>query len=275
MIPAKDSSFQMGRTGLAQPVHKVSFTYDFWMDTIEVTQKSYLNFMSAAYAWFGAPAWDDDYGIHSDYPAYYVNLYDAILYCNARSKKEKRDTVYSYTSISDTTGNQFTLKGLKINMKKKGYRLPSEAEWEYAYRAGSTTDYYWGKNFDPYPSTKADSVEFGKYSVWTGNSGSLGSDHPDYGVHVAGSKKPNKFGLYDMSGNLFEWTNDRYGNYSNKSQTDPIGPNSGTNRVVRSSGWSRGSVSCGAAFRLSCDPKNRDYDLGFRCVLPLVIEPGK
>ena len=130
------------------------------------------------------------------------------------------DTVYTYTGVIDP-------RRLMINYTKNGYRLPTEAEYEYANRAGTTTDYYWGRNYPP--TTTADTLAIDSNAVWYYNS-------PNSTQPVA-SKKPNAWGLYDMSGNLWEWCNDWYGSYSASSQTNPTGATSGSYRVLRGGSW--------------------------------------
>ena len=126
---------------------------------------------------------------------------------------------------------------------KKTYRLPTEAEWEYACRAGTTGAY----------AGVLDEM------AWY-NKNSEGK------THAVGQKKPNVFGLYDMHGNVWEWCQDWYGNYSSASQTNPTGPQAGTSRVLRGGSWFNLLVNARAVFRVSLHPSNRDYDFGFRVV---------
>jgi formylglycine-generating enzyme required for sulfatase activity len=132
--------------------------------------------------------------------------------------------------------------------KKAGYvyRLPTEAEWEYACRAGTTTKYSFGDS----------ESGLGDYGWYDKNSG--GTTHP------VGGKKPNGWGLYDMHGNVWEWCQDRYGNYPSGSTTDPTGAASGSDRVARGGGWAPGSDYCHSANRSWGAPDARDRNLGFR-----------
>lgn len=272
-IDAKGKTFSMGSTNGYEnesPVHQVTFTKDFWMDTTEVTQGEYETLMKKMYSGFTAPSWESTYGVSNNHPAYYVNWYDAVLYCNARTKATgSNDTVYTYTSIEGVPGNNCELKDLSIDLTKGGFHLPTEAQWEYACRAGTTTDYYWRKNYDPYPSSAADSNEIDDYTVWGRNSCDKGSGNTGYGTHPVATKKKNVFGLYDMSGNLWEWCNDWYDSYSSGTQIDPIGPdNNSTYRVMRGGSWDFDEFYLRSAFRYYNAPVYTKSNIGFRVCLP-------
>ena len=129
-------------------------------------------------------------------PVSTVTWYDAVLYCNARSKAEGRDTVYTYSSVRGFPGNGvIDLPDFSIDSAANGYYLPTKQQWEFAARAGSQEQFFWGDD------ETADSV--GQYVVYTGNSGGK--------INTVTSKKPNGFGLYDMLGNVSEWTESRHG----------------------------------------------------------------
>jgi formylglycine-generating enzyme required for sulfatase activity len=163
--------------------------------------------------------------------------------------------------------------------KKTGLRLPTEAEWEYACRAGTTTKYYWGD----------DAARLGKYA-WIGdNSGDkpidaakiwkdVNGDVTKYAqalkdnncrTHPVGRKQPNCFGLFDMSGNVGEWCGDWYGGYAAGFQDNPTGPGSGEYRVVRWGCWYSLADHCQSSYRYYYDPAVRYYGVGFRCVQDL------
>ena len=203
MVRLPGGSFFMGQ--LSDSV--VIIPNGFWIDTTEVTQKDYSDLMTNNYGYL-PPKWEG-YGVGDRYPAYFVNWYSAILYCNARSKRDGRDTVYSYSARRavkqsyDITDVLYELDEVGINYNVKGYRLPDEDEWEYACRAGSTTEYYWGDDTTP---------TVVKQYAWYERNAEL-----DYwtvphavsqGTQVVAQLKPNDFGLYDMSGNVWEWVND-------------------------------------------------------------------
>ena len=249
-----------------QPVHTVSFTHNFWMDTTEVTQGSYDSFMSLSYSGYYTPTWQFAFGLGDDYPAYSIYWGDAVLYCNALSRSEGLDSVYTYTAINGTPGSLCYLENVSTDFTKNGYRLPTEAEWEFACRAGSTNDFYWGKDYDPYPSTAEDSAEVNSFAVWSVNSWIFGVGDPEYGTHQVGTKQPNAFGLYDMSRNVYEWCHDWYGEYSGESQVNPSGPASGSWHSVRGGSWGTNAIHLRSANRTFTSPDYQYYFLGFRCV---------
>jgi len=272
LIEAGDAQFEMGsETDFEDesPVHNVNFGRDFWMDESEVTQAEYDSVMTIAYADYISPDWNNPYGVGDEYPAYTLEWGDAVLYCNALSRFAVLDSVYSYTSIIGTPGNLCELEDVTSDITKSGYRLPTEAEWEFACRGNTTTDFYWGKDHDPYPATAADSTEFNNYAVWYGNSWEYGGDDPLYGTHQVKSGLPNAYGLYDMSGNLWEWCHDWYGAYTAGSQIDPTGPESGSWHAIRGGSWANHAEYLRATNRTFYAPCYYYYLIGFRTVLPV------
>ena len=137
---------------------------------------------------------------------------------------------------------------VQVYCEKVGKRLPTEAEWEYAARAGSTTKYYWGDEMD------------GQYTWYDLNS--------NIKTHQVAQKKPNKFSLYDMSGNVWEWCGDWYDKkyYKSNIQIDPKGPSSGGYRIIRGGSWRFNGNFLGSAFRFRSAPNYHLNYLGFRCV---------
>jgi formylglycine-generating enzyme required for sulfatase activity len=139
----------------------------------------------------------------------------------------------------------------KLNAQTgKNYRLPTEAEWEYAARGGKQSRGY----------TYSGSNDLG--SVASNNSGSK--------KHAVGGKQANELGIYDMSGNVSEWCSDWYGNYSSYNETNPTGASSGQFRVLRGGSWADFASFCRSAFRSSDNPVSRRSYYGFRLVLPAV-----
>ncbi len=269
LIPSGGKTFTMGNSSGGES-QQVSFTKDFYMDSTEVTQKQYNDLMTTTYTGYTTTSWTTRLGLGDNNPAYFVNWYDAVLYCNARSKEAGKDTVYTYDGITGTTGNDCVLTNVAIDYDVNGFRLPTEAEWEYAARAGTTTDYYWGKDYNPYPATTADTNEVNSYSVNRYNSHDKGIDTPDFGTHVVATKLPNAFGLYDMSGNVWEWCGDRYGLYSNSAEVDPSGATTGSRRILRGGCW---YDAFGASFlrsgrRHDIYPEFEGTGYGFRVVCP-------
>ena len=260
-IPA--GTFQMGSTAGdpdEKPVHGVTISKGYFMGRHEVTQQLYLAVMKE---WGGTEP-SSTYGVGDDYPAYYVSWYDAVVYCNRRSIAEDLTPCYAIDGETDPskwgdgtvpTSNDSKWNGVICNWEANGYRLPTEAEWEYAARAGDDTT-----NARTWSGTKTD-ADLGTYA-WFGGSN---------GTSEVGKKDPNAWGLYDMSGNVWEWCWDWYGNYSAESVTNPTGPadgSSGGYRVDRGGGWYNYAVSCAVSCRNYYDPGIRNYNLGFRLVRP-------
>jgi formylglycine-generating enzyme required for sulfatase activity len=135
----------------------------------------------------------------------------------------------------------------KSYCEKVGKRLPTEAEWEYACRAGTTTQYYWGNEMD------------GNYGWFDGNSSNK--------THPVGEKKPNAWGLYDMSGNVWEWCSDWYdeGYYKSSPESNPSGASSGRYRVLRGGSWGSNGSYLRSGYRDWDSPDRRAYINGFRC----------
>jgi hypothetical protein len=191
-ITSSGKSFKQGwNDSLAsiveKPAMRSSFTYDFYLDTTEVTQKHFFDCTGRR------PVPESSlYGVGDAYPVYYVSWFDAVLFCNARSNAEKVDTVYTYSAIKTLpSGSVYELTGLCCLFSGKGYRLPTEAEWEFAGRGASSALPY---------STQSDSLLTGRKAWYLANSNEKSSP--------MAQKEPNSLGLYDMAGNLFEWTND-------------------------------------------------------------------
>lgn len=148
----------------------------------------------------------------------------------------------------------------KLNGLGQGtFRLSTEAEWEYACRAGSTTAFYWGED--------SSFTEIANYA-WYG-------DYPNGQTHEVGLKRPNAWGLYDMSGNLFEWCQDWYGNYSSSAQIDPTGAVSGSYHVVRGCSWINYPEELRSAYRSYGGPGYWGFCVGFRIVLENTPLPTK
>ena len=145
----------------------------------------------------------------------------------------------------------------KLNqMTGQHFRLPTEAEWEYAARGGNRSQGY----------KYAGSNTVGDVAWYYDNSCALGSSNPDYGTHPVATKAPNELGLYDMSGNVYEWCQDWYGSYSSDAQTNPTGPASGSFRVDRGGGWNFDARLC----RVSCRgdaPSGAYFNFGLRLAL--------
>ena len=245
LIPAKqDSSFKMGQAGIADTVHSVYFTYNFWIDSTEVTQVDFVSMMHFNPSYFSTVP---------NGPVEQVTWYDAALFCNVRSKREGLDTVYIYLTKNYSGNNCVGFNGMNINYNSNGFRLPTEAEWEYSCRAGTKTEYYWGLQ----------SIE--EYAWYKDNSNST--------THSVGQKRPNNYGLYDMNGNVLEWCNDyKVGDYISAVQVDPFGANTGSFRALRGGSWYLRAVNNSSCIRTSGSPGSIMSTHGFRVVLPVQNE---
>ena len=139
----------------------------------------------------------------------------------------------------------------KLNqMSGKSYRLPTETEWEYAARGGNKRKDY----------TYAGSNDLDSVAWYTANNNAK--------PHIVGAKKPNELGICDMSGNVWEWCSDRYGDYTSSAQTNPQGPSMGSDRVMRGGSWNYTAQYCRSAIRNYYQPDDRSFHLGFRLVSP-------
>ena len=232
------------------PVHTVTVS-DFYMGKYEVTQAEWSQYMPAE-------SWSSTHGVGDTYPAYYVNWYKTIKFCNLRSMAEGLTPCYTINSSTDPadwgavpTSNDATWDAAICNWSANGYRLPSEAEWEYAARGGL----HHGDNFR-YSGCHEQS-DLTNYAWYSANS--------DFSTHPVGTKLPNQLGLYDMSGNLWEWCWDWYGSYTSDSVTNPYGPTTGSRRVSRGGGWDWYSPAVlRVAYRFDYTPYYSYADHGFR-----------
>lgn len=230
MIKVEAGTFEMGKSADGDdwnPVHAVMLTKDYYIGETEVTQALWKAVMGYSPTSDGSN-WTSLYGLGDNYPAYYISYEDVLSFI---------------TKLNEKTGQKF--------------RMPTEAEWEYAAKGGKKSQGY----------TYSGSNTIGDVAWYNMNSYEMGVSSPDYGTHVVKTKQPNEFGLYDMTGNVAEWCSDWNGSYSRSPVTDPTGPESGSDRVLRGGNWGAGSKLCSAVNRNYGTPTVRFYCFGFRLAL--------
>ena len=206
-----------------------------------------------------------------------VTWYDAVYFCNALSEKLNLTKAY-VIEVSSVSSNHITGATVTTVANANGYRLPTEAEWEFAARGGDSTKPDWNYLFSgaacaegiAYSSSKntgLDSVGWYWYNIANGTTSDaiISSGTAGYGTHEVGKKDANLLGLYDMSGNVWEWCYDWYGSVSTGDVTDPAGASSGSARVLRGGSWgSNVAYFATVCIRREVSPDYRIDDLGFR-----------
>ncbi|MBP5258599.1 MAG: formylglycine-generating enzyme family protein [Prevotella sp.] len=222
MVKVDGGTFQMGSASGykdEKPAHSVTLS-DYYIGEMEVTQELWQAVMGSNYSYFKG----------NKRPMECISWND----CQEFISK-----------LNELTGQTF--------------RMPTEAEWEFAARGGMKS-----KGYTYSGSNNIDDVAW-----YYDNSYAKGSSSPDYGTHDVATKSPNELGIYDMSGNVWEWCQDWYGSYSSIDQTNPLGPDSGSYRVFRGSSWDYGADHCRTVNRGSDSPLDAGYCIGLRLALPL------
>jgi formylglycine-generating enzyme required for sulfatase activity len=232
MVSIPGGQFTMGDKDEPDATPHEVVVSPFLMDKYLVTQEHYQKLMGDNPSRWKAPT----------NPIEQVRWSDAVKFCNARSTAEGLKPCYN-------------LDTWECNFEANGYRLPTEAEWECACRAGTKTTYFFGDN----------ASQLGDFAWFEKNAGG----HPQ----PVGQKKPNAWGLYDICGNLWQWCNDFYGveYYAQSPKENPRGPKEGDSRVVRGGAWKFSGDNCRSGYRYNENPGYVDvcfgYDIyGFRCV---------
>lgn len=217
--------------------HQVTLTKDFYMGKYEVTNAQFCEFLNEKGIGSDGKYATSDYGSQT----LMGPDTEGVMYSDGKWSPQSGYDDYPVVMETWYGANEYA--------KWIGGALPTEAQWEYACRAGSTTAYCFGDN----------SYSLGDYAWYSSNS--------DNKTHPVGQKKPNAWGLYDMHGNVWEWCSDWYGNYPSISVTDPTGASSGSYRVIRGGSYHSAS-SCRSAYR-NCDyPDINDNSCGFRVCFP-------
>jgi formylglycine-generating enzyme len=211
------SSSEAGHEEQESPIHEVTISKGFYLGKYEITQRQWEAVIGTA-PWFG----EDYVQNNPDHPAQYITWNDV----------------------------QEFIERLNEAAGKEIYRLPTEAEWEYACRAGTTMRWSFGD----------DESQLGDYAWYRDNAWDVDQR---YG-HAVGMKQPNPWGLYDMHGNVYEWCQDWYGSYSSGSHRDPTGPSSGSNRVIRGGYFFLGAQNARSASRSYSSPDFRNDRHGVR-----------
>ncbi|MDR2366568.1 MAG: formylglycine-generating enzyme family protein [Deltaproteobacteria bacterium] len=241
-VLVKGGTFSMGSPG-EEPERGQDETQrpvtvgDFYLAPSEVTQREYAALMG------NNPSATKG----EDLPVENVTWFDAVRYCNIRSEHEGFKPVYTIDGETVTW-----------NRDADGYRLPTEAEWEYACRAGTTTPFNTGKTI-----TERQANFYNHYGYDNDSSGRVIGSYIGKTAPV-NSYSPNPLGLFDMHGNVGEWCWDWYGAYAVGAQTAPSGPETGTYRVVRGGGWNDFPKHVRSAYRSPMPPVNGVFNIGFR-----------
>ncbi len=253
LIPAGE--FRMGMAGRGgyddeKPPHRVRLSRAFYLGLYPVTQSQWRAVMQ------GSPQ------IHfafsgNNRPVESVSWYDAVAFCNALSQREGLQPVYEMTAAVYKNSSIHSA-AVRCISAAAGYRLPTEAEWEYAARAGSSAAYCYGD----------DVRQLTRYA-WYG-------DNSDRETHPVGELQPNAWGLYDVHGNVWEWVEDIYDSGAYLSRTAavdpcvlPVDPAAGADRVFRGGSWGSDAGYCRAADRNHVAPGIRNGGLGFRLLKPV------
>jgi formylglycine-generating enzyme required for sulfatase activity len=204
-------------------------------------------------------------------PVENVNWWDAIAYCNARSQAEALTPCYSVSGCTGTPGDgSYACTGVTFaGVACGGYRLPTEAEWEYAARAGTPQSTYNGTTSNLYPNCQEPNPFLDPIAWFKGNSCTTAPATTCTGgagctPHPVGLLRANPWGLSDVLGNVGEWVWDVYGRYPSTTATDPTGPTTGTTRVIRGGGWASPSSAVRASARTYVTPATRGNSTGFR-----------
>ena len=223
------------------PQHRVSITNHLNISIYQITQKHFLDLMEFN---------PSTSVVNDNNPVDSVPWFSAVEFCNKLSEREGLPPYYQIDDVRRRNNKSIETANVTVS-GGNGFRLPTEAEWEYACRAGSITPWCFGDLV----------LDVGQYAWYY--------DNAQLETHPVGEKKPNAWGLYDMHGNVMEWCNDWYNDFYYQQdipEDDPAGPNDGLSRVLRGGAWQFGAEATRSAYRNSANPDSTSNIIGFRVV---------
>lgn len=259
-----------GRSIHWEEEHTVTLSKGFRMQVTEVTNAQW----NAVVDHLGLKTNPSQSHSGVNYPVESVNWFEAAFFANHLSTMESLSQCYTLTGCTSTLGSGMECSLATVNANCTGYSLPTEAQWEYAARATTTKAYANPINFDDSDTETGNGFNgnlntMGWYAynrnMYNASSGGIAA-YED-GTKPVATKQPNAWGLYDMHGNVWEWTEDWWAAYTGD-VTDPTGPASGIDRVIRGGAWDSGAAGTRSAARYNPDPTWGGPILGFRLVLP-------